>query len=249
MLRTVLLLVFFLGVGLCTFSCWNDSNRKAIYFSDSPEYYRDSLSERNYFGIIPVEVLNQNLLKYEIDYCSNQEVDSVLRILLRWDQKYRELIVEKRRLESDSNDTISELGAKMKKVDSVNFILISRILKNVGWPSIKFFSDSASQAAFFILLHNEREIIPFQDVIERAFSNEDIINSHYAVLKDRILILKGEDQMYGTHCRKNKDGSVSFNDLQDEVEFNRKAIGLTGLKLNSCELMRFQEVEFKANRE
>lgn len=223
---------------LYIFGCRNNSKEKTNNVSKLIDYKEDLPSENNYFGIQHVEKLNQSLLKYEIDYSSVQEVDSVLRILFRWDQRYRELLVEKIRSERDNTKAIFELGDKMKKVDSVNFILISRILKNVGWPSTKIFSDSASQSAFFILLHNERKLIPFEEVIERAFLNEEIANTHYAVLKDRILILTGEDQMYGTHCRKNKDGSVSFSDLPDAVDFNRETIGLKRLQLDSCELMR-----------
>jgi hypothetical protein len=80
--RSVFLLVFFLSVGFCASGCINKSNKNTIYFSDSLEYNKDLLSKRNYFGIRPVEILNQNLLKYEIDYCSNHEIDSLLRIPL-----------------------------------------------------------------------------------------------------------------------------------------------------------------------
>lgn len=237
MLRSVL--IFILWLVFSVFGCKNNSKEYASY-SSCLLVNDDFPSKKNYFGIKPIDNLNLSLLKYEIDYSSNHEVDSLLRILFKWDQKYRELLVERRRLKSDSLKTIVELGNKMKKVDSVNFIIISRILNNVGWPSTKFFSDSSSQSAFIILLHNtDRELVSFQEIIDSAFLNGDIINSHYAVLKDRILILKGKNQMYGTHCRKNKDGSVSFFDLQDAVDLNRKIIGLNDFKLDSCELMSF----------
>lgn len=186
--------------------------------------------------------VNESLLKSNISNMSTLEIDSLLKVLLVWDQKFREKLVFERSKENNNSKAMGEYGDKMEKVDSVNFILFSSITKKIGWPSNQIFSDSATTAAYIILLHNKStDLSTFEDIIKEAFSKKEIDKKHYGVLMDRIAILGGKKQKFGTHCKKNKDGSVRFFNLSDisKININREKIGLDSFNLSNCELMAY----------
>lgn len=181
-----------------------------------------------------------DLLKSDILIMSNEEIDSLLKVLLKRDQEVRIELAASRAVVDNNSEKIMSLGNKMEKMDDVNFILLSRIFDRIGWPSNRIFSDSAVNAAFYITLHNtHNDLSCLSIIIEKAFTLEEIDISHYAVLVDRILMRKGLSQKYGTHCRQNRDGSKTHISLEDSVAVakNRESIGLKTLNQGSCELM------------
>lgn len=183
---------------------------------------------------------SRDVLQLKVESFTNYQIDSLLRSLLKSDQKYREQINEVRLNDNENQMALRDLSSKMKRTDTINFIVLNRIINRIGWPSKNVFSDSAVDASFFVTLHHSgNEMSYLTPIIEESFCRGEIRNDHYAILTDRVLIRSGVYQKYGTHCRKNSAGSVDFVSLPDSsfVNERRTQIGLTTLNWKICDLV------------
>lgn len=185
---------------------------------------------------------HQNLLKLDVDKLSNSQIDSLLRYLYVMDQKFRIEINERKKSDSIDRTIRGKLFSKMEKADEINYTLLQRIHRKLGWPSNKVFSDSAVDASFMITLHYKgHELDYLTPLIEESFSKKEIKNDHYAILTDRVLLRNDKSQKFGTHCKMNQDGTVYFTSLSDTsgINQNRREIGLNILDWKSCDLVSY----------
>lgn len=231
---------------LLFFCCKKNANKEMIQNTDDSS----KISTKSFYS--PFEVDSNdvsfdyyNMLKIDFKKYKIEDVDSVLQVMYGWDQKYRGPEIHK--LRSDNLDDAKKMYAlinKRKKIDSINYIVLHNIVKEMGWPDVKRFSSTAIDGAFLIVLHmngkNQENPNIFSHYIEKAFNDKQISAVHYATLTDRILLKNKLKQKYGTHCR-NAKGKVSFNNMDDskKVNLNRKKIGLPLLEANNCELMSY----------
>ncbi len=172
-----------------------------------------------------------------------REVDSILKIMLTWDQKYREISVMHRKKQIDMKfEEYIQILDKMKRTDSINLKILYKIVENFGWPDYRKYSDSALISAKYILIHNNDVCIQhFKPFIEKVYQKCGIAPENYAVLIDRISLSMGKNQIYGTHCAFVNNSKVKFSSIENfnEVEKNRIKIGLESLQFNTCELVTY----------
>jgi hypothetical protein len=185
----------------------------------------------------------EHLFIYDYSSLTEQDIDSILKKMLTYDQKYREISVRYRKKEIDIKfEDYLHILEKMKRIDSINLKTLYKIVENFGWPDYQRYSDSAVISAKYVLLHNNDVCIKhFKSFIESRFQNCGIVTEDYAILIDRINLSEGEPQTYGTHCIFVNDEKVHFQSIGNinEVEKNRKIIGLDSLQLNTCELVTY----------
>lgn len=130
--------------------------------------------------------------------CMAQEsvsVDSVLCAIREKDQSVRQKIMSV--LASGNQDSIMTVVAQMNKVDKENQTFVFGLLDNQGWPD--GLSDKANSAIFLVIDHAESAAQEkYYPVVKDKAERGIISKGDAATLQDRILMTKGEMQIYGT---------------------------------------------------
>jgi len=235
-----------LSMLLLFFGCKKYTNTEKIQdANDSSKISAKSFYSPFEFGSNDTSFDYYNMLKIDFEKSKTEYIDSVLQVMYGWDQKYRGPEIHK--LRNDNLDDAKKMYAlinERRKVDSINYIVLRNITNEMGWPDNKRFSNTAIDGAFLIVLHmngkNQENPNIFSHPIENAFKDKQISAVHYATLTDHILLRNKLKQRYGTHC-KNNGGKVIFRNMPDveNVDKNRKKIGLPLLDTDSCELMSY----------
>ncbi|NCU05613.1 MAG: hypothetical protein GXC73_16710 [Chitinophagaceae bacterium] len=130
------------------------------------------------------------------------ELDSMVQM----DQKYRQLLMLERDGKSDSlaklfhvkqEDIVAHLWKLQKEVDSSNLSRLEDIIKEHGYPGMSLVGAPTNEAAFFIIQHSPK-IDLYLPVIKKAAEEFELSFSLYAMMLDRSLVQKDEEQVYGT---------------------------------------------------
>lgn len=228
-------LVFLSLILLLNSSCSKTKNTNTSTPNNHQIVYGPNLSDD--FNII--KVLNQDISEMSV-----KSADSILKEVYDLDQKFRDASVKLRRLKVKNRIKRHDIALKMSKADSINYIILKRIIFNCGWPSQKLYSQKAMNGAFYTIIHSkgiDKDIDTLLDLIEEAFIQNEINSEYYAILKDELMLRKNGVQEFGTHCYTKNDKKYNYgihNILK--VQANRKKIGLAPLNKKSCELTMYR---------
>ncbi len=96
---------------------------------------------------------------------------------------------------------------KQKQFDSSNLVDLEKIVDQYGWPTDNIFGKNASFSCFFIIQHQKDVKIQekYLPIIDSLAKLKKIDAWDYFMLKDRILITKGEKQLFGTQSYFDKE--------------------------------------------
>lgn len=127
-----------------------------------------------------------------------------------------------------------EVEAEMRKIDDANRAWVKGVVEKHGYPGIGLVGADGERAAFLLIQHaaGDRE---FQkkclDLLTTAVKAKDAAPAHLAYLTDRVRVVAGEKQLYGTQLTRNKDGELVASPIEDEanVDARRKEVGLPPL--------------------
>jgi hypothetical protein len=128
-----------------------------------------------------------------------------------------------------------KLLEKVIAVDSANTARIREIVAEHGWPGAALVGTDGCSAAFIIVQHaaqaTQEEMLP---LVEAAFRAGDLEGQSYALLLDRVLMKRGEPQVYGTQILSFdqwEDGRPAAYPIADEehVDERRAEMGLPPL--------------------
>jgi len=119
---------------------------------------------------------------------------------------------------------------ELEKVDQKNTARMKQIVATFGWPSRSLVGAAASHSAWLLVQHSahDRE---FQrrclQMMEPLVEKADVDPQNYAYLFDRVRILDGKPQRYGTQFT-TKDGVLQPSPIEDRdhLDERRKAVGL-----------------------
>lgn len=91
---------------------------------------------------------------------------------------------------------------RMREVDLKNEARMKAIVAEVGWPGKSLVGKDGASAAWLIVQHCGRELqehcLP---LLKAASESGEAMPKHYAHLLDRVLVHRGEPQIYGTQFR------------------------------------------------
>lgn len=134
------------------------------------------------------------------------------------------------------NNKLNEgYNAEMEKLHVDNAKKLNAIIEKIGYPTIGKVGEEASDAAWLIIQHsisNPEFMKRSLQLLKVAVKDKEANPIHFAYLTDRIAVLEGKVQLYGTQFDWDDNGELSpqkFDDLQ-KVNQRRKAIGLNGLE-------------------
>lgn len=135
--------------------------------------------------------LNRNSI--EINYDS---IRVVLEGIYDRDQNIRKFLFD-----SVENGTpgFQEGLSEMIRIDSENQEEINSILQKYGWIQKSKIGEKASESFFYVIQHSPAEIIEkYYPQLESLAIINEASRIHSAMMKDRLLMMKGRKQIYGT---------------------------------------------------
>ncbi len=128
----------------------------------------------------------------------------------------------------------------VEPVDRANTARLREIVAEHGWPGRRLVGEEAAHAAWLLAQHAPPE---FQEqclpLLENAAAQGAASPADLAYLRDRVLMHRGEPQIYGTQYLI-KDGLLTLWTVQDPegLDERRAALGLEPEAANRARLMR-----------
>lgn len=161
---------------------------------------------------------------------SYTELSDVLDTIYLDDQTYRKQSLE---LEKDygwDSKQVQELWKLINLKDSLNLIRVEKILNEYGWLGPDVIGDTGNKTLFLVLEHSGIETQEkYLPMLEEAVRNGKAKPGYYALMKDRVLIARGEKQIYGSQLELDSETNqyiLSPMIDPDNVDKRRSEVGL-----------------------
>ncbi|MGJ3233536.1 DUF6624 domain-containing protein [Marivirga sp.] len=123
-----------------------------------------------------------------------------------------------------------ELIKEMKILDSTLLHKVTIFLNEYGWQSKREIGELANMGLFLAIQHSSKaELESFKEIVEKAYQEDKIEKSSYALYVDRLKVRNGLPQIYGTqYYYDEKLVSLRFNEIEDfeNVNKRRRKVGL-----------------------
>lgn len=128
-----------------------------------------------------------------------------------------------------------EYHPKIKAVHERNNKRIKSIIATYGWPGSDLVGKDGSEAAWLLVQHAVLDTEFMESclpLLRGAVKNKNAAGKHLAFLTDRVLIMSGQPQIYGTQFDITKDGKMFSMPIKnpDKVNKLRKEMGLEPLE-------------------
>lgn len=109
-------------------------------------------------------------------------------------------------------------------IDTVHNYKIKTIIEKYGYPTQKLIGEKAMNSFWLLIQHQDYDL----DLQEDCLKYCDFEPKDYAHLTDRILMNKGEKQIYGTQFKLISKGKITLHPIKDRKNVNklRKQMGL-----------------------
>ena len=122
------------------------------------------------------------------------------------------------------------------KKDSINLIKVSKILDERGWPNKKIIGKRGTSTLFLVIQHaNQEAQEKYLRLIEKAVAENNLPKRQYAMFYDRLVLRRGERQIYGTQLAINNESKPPYVlPLEDpiNVDIRRAKMGLNTMQEN-----------------
>ncbi len=115
---------------------------------------------------------------------------------------------------------------KLKEFKQRNTRRIKEIIGQHGWPGSSLVGEIGTHAAWLLVQHADMDPI-FQEkclgLLKKAYLSGEASGRNYAFLYDRVMVNKGERQLYGTQIYLNSiTNYYEFCPIQNEVNLNKR---------------------------
>lgn len=109
-------------------------------------------------------------------------------------------------------------------IDATHMQRLEQIIEQAGWPRRSEVGEEAATAAFLILQHadaaSQQKYLP---LLRDAVAAREARPGNYAMLYDRVLMGKGEKQLYGTQLKLDEETAIWYVwPIKDEAEVNER---------------------------
>jgi hypothetical protein len=127
---------------------------------------------------------------------------------------------------------------RLAEVNSRNAERLQEIIQLQGWPGRSLVGDRAARAAGLVLQHAiayPKLMRTGLQLIGEAAARGEVSKAEVAILEDRIRVLEGRPQLYGTQYEWDDRGEMSPLPIEDAqgVDERRLALGLPRLAENT----------------
>ncbi len=154
---------------------------------------------------------------------------NLLVVMDSFDQKYRKNLADAPWIAANKDKWIEQ-----QHYDTYNQVLLEHIFERYGYPSYRKIGLDMEETPFAILIHCSLDFQEKYAPLVQAASERDEIPKHfYAQICDRILMLKGKAQIYGTQLVwNNKADVMELYQVKDMTKIDelRRTVALPSLK-------------------
>lgn len=144
------------------------------------------------------------------------------------DQDARRAFAEAKPPGVETPDAMMRRWQPVKAVDDDNTAWVRQVIAQYGWPGRSLVGEDGAHALWLLVQHGppdlQEQCLP---LLERAVEQGEAGKLEWAYLLDRVLIRRGEPQVYGTQFTM-RDGVPEPHPIRDshEVGDRRAEIGL-----------------------
>ena len=137
------------------------------------------------------------------------------------------------KLSKSKSPKLKEHLEKVAKNQKRNLKIVKKIIANYGWPTKEQVGCKALSAIWLVIEHSNKEtMLKYYDCIKEAAIKGDISRSEFATFQDRLLVLQGQKQLYGTQYIFDKKNKYVLEPIANPKDVNkrRKEVGLPPLE-------------------
>jgi hypothetical protein len=122
------------------------------------------------------------------------------------DQRYRKTMAMQPGVKRDSiavklgiqSDEVNEYYGRLQhRLDSINLVKVDSIFRTHGYPGKTLVGKPTNEAAYYVVQHSDK-IEKYFPLIEKAGKDGELSFPLVAMMQDRLLKGKGEEQIYAT---------------------------------------------------
>lgn len=128
---------------------------------------------------------------------------------------------------------MDSLNAAITRFDSVALVTVLGFIEQYGWLGKSQVGEKANQALFIVIQHATNNALreKYFPLLKASAEKKESKKSDMATMLDRMLVEKGESQIYGTQSRM-VEGILELYPIQNPEEVNRRRrkVGLGKLK-------------------
>ena len=135
-----------------------------------------------------------NFSSIEISNLKNE-----LQEIWEMDQKYRSIATELRNQNNGKRiQEEADLWLKQTIIDSINMVRIENIITKYGYPGKSIVGEELKSVAAFVIIHNPSKQEKYLQLLWEESNGGNVDKREVAILEDRIRMIRGEPQIYGT---------------------------------------------------
>lgn len=125
---------------------------------------------------------------------------------------------------------MDSLNSLIQNFDSLALIKVENIISRYGWLGKSKIGEVANSTLFIVIQHAQDNGIreKFYPLLEESVKEGESKKSDLATMKDRILVQKGQKQLYGTQT--NLEGKLFPIEDPKRLNKRRKEVGLKRIK-------------------
>ena len=162
----------------------------------------------------------------------NDELRVELEQMREADQAIRENAMRIVQEHGPASPQYEELRARGKAMQEQHGARLVEIVEEHGWPGLSLVGELACGGAFLILQHADLAIQEkYLPVLRGATAAGEANTADLPLLEDRVRMLGGEKQLYGSQLMRGADGKPELWPIEDEarVDERRARVGLEPL--------------------
>lgn len=109
------------------------------------------------------------------------------------------------------------------EIDRENLTKVISLIENCGMPTLKDVTSKQMRTIWLVFQHSDNESRKkYLSLLEKSAKNGDLRKSNIAMMKDRILLIDGEPQIYGTQVVSNSENGWELYNLKDPESVNKR---------------------------
>ncbi len=190
----------------------------------------NSITKEEKLVVLHMEKEWNSLLKLieELEKSIDRKLVETLRVIDDKDQMFRQLSnCREKQLSKNQQRLLQDF---IRTQDSLNLVSVTQIITQHGWPGKDMVGAPGNGTVWLVIQHADiavqEKYIP---LLKQSVLAGQSAGKHLALLQDRILVRKGEKQIYGSQIYRDKETKLYAIHPIEEVETvdqRRAAIGL-----------------------
>ncbi len=163
----------------------------------------------------------------------DKELIAALDTIRQDDQKYRLQVSEVQKKYGMNSEEMKALWNVINEKDSVNLIIVEKILDERGWLGADVIGKRGNETLFLVIQHSDQKTQgKYLPMMREAVKNGKAEASSLALLEDRVALRQGKKQIYGSQVGVNPISGENYLlplEDPDNVDKRRKEVGLPPL--------------------